>query len=119
MPSLINRTTKYESMTIANGAALSDAFDMRDYAGGIVYMPAAWTAASIGFQIANESGGTYYPLYDEDAALVQIASPAVDNAYTIPTGLFSARFVKLWSQDGAASGTNQGAARTIIIELKS
>jgi hypothetical protein len=45
MPSLINRTTKYKSMTIANGAALSDAFDMRDYAGGNLYMPAAWTAA--------------------------------------------------------------------------
>jgi hypothetical protein len=46
MPSLINRTTKYKSMTIANGAALSDAFDMRDYAGGNLYMPAAWTAAN-------------------------------------------------------------------------
>lgn len=106
-------------MTIANGAALSDAFDMRDYAGGTLYMPAAWTAASIGFQIATETGGTYYPLYDEDGTLVQISSPAVDNAYSLPKELFSARFVKLWSQDGAASGTNQGAARTIVIELKS
>jgi hypothetical protein len=119
MPSLINRTTKYKSMTIANGAALSDAFDMRDYAGGNLYMPAAWTAASIGFQIATSLGGTYIPLYDQDATLVQIPGPTVDNAYALPKELFACGLVKLWSQDGAASGTNQGAARTIIIELKS
>lgn len=119
MPNLINRTTKYKSMTIANGAALSDAFDMRDYAGGNLYMPAAWTAASIGFHISTTLGGTYVPLYDQDAALVQIDGPAVDNAYAMPKELFGTQFVKLWSQDGAASGTNQGAARTIVIELKS
>ena len=105
MPTLINRTTKTQSMTIANAAALSDAFDMRDYAGGNLYMPAAWTAASIGFHIAKDLGGTYIPLYDQ--------------AYNLPKDLFACSFVKLWSQDGAASGTNQAAARTIIIELKS
>ena len=119
MPTIINRTTKTQSLTIANGAAVSDAFDMRDYAGGNLYMPAAWTAASIGFQIAIDDGGTFYPLYDDTAAIVEIAGPCVDTAYTLPNELFSALFVKLWSQDGAGNGTNQGAARTIIIELKS
>ena len=119
MPSLINRTTKYKSMTIANGAPLSDAFDMRDYAGGNLYMPAAWTAASIGFKIATETGGTYTPLYDDAAAIVEIDGPSVDNAYVLPKELFAAQHVKLWSQDGAGANTNQGAARTIIIELKS
>ena len=119
MPSLINRTTKTQSMTIANAAALSDAFDMRDYAGGNLYMPAAWTAASIGFHIAVDKAGTYYPFYDNTATIVEIAGPAVDQAYTLPKELFAAQFVKLWSQDGAGSGTNQGAARTIVVELKS
>ena len=119
MPTLINRTTKTQSMTIANGTAVSDAIDMRDYAGGNLYMPAAWTAASIGFQIAKDAGGTYYPFYDETATIVEIAGPAVDTAYTLPKELFAAQFVKLWSQDGAGANTNQGAARTIIIELKS
>ena len=116
---LINRTTKVQSMTIANGAALSDAFDMTDYAGGQVLMPAAWTAASIGFQVASSSGGTYYPLHDDDGTLVQIDSPAVDKAYQLPIELFGCFWVKLWSQDGAASGTNQAAARTVIVQLKS
>ena len=119
MPSLINRTTKTQSLTIASGAAVSDAFDMQDYAGGNLYMPAAWTAASIGFQIAPSEGGTYLPLYDDAAAIVEIDGPSVDTAYTLPKELFAAQWVKLWSQDGAGSGTNQAAARTVIIELKS
>ncbi len=119
MPVIINRTTKTQSLTIANGAAVSDAFDMRDYSGGNLYMPAAWTAANIGFQIAIDAGGTFYPLYDDTAAIVEIASPAVDTAYTLPSELFAACFVKLWSQDGAGADTNQGAARTVVIELKS
>ena len=116
---LINRTTKVQTMTIANGAALSDAFDMRDYAGGHVYMPAAWTAANIGFKVCPSSGGTYLPLYDASGAIIEIASPAVDKAFQFPRDLFAATFVKLWSQDGAGADTNQAAARTLIIELKS
>ena len=116
---LINRSTKFQSMTIANGAAVSDAFDMRDYSGGQLVMPAAWTAASIGFQVAASEGGTYSPLYDSSAAIVEISGPAVDKAYQLPVELFGAHWVKLWSQDGAGNDTNQGAARTVIVELKS
>ena len=116
---LINRTTAVETLTIANGANLSDAFDMRDYAGGNIYMPAAWTAANIGIKAATTPSGTYYPLYDSAGDIIEIASPAVDKAYQLPIGTFGCSWVKLWSQDGAGANTNQGAARTIIIELKS
>jgi len=115
----IQRGATSKSLTIANGAALTEAFEMSNHAGGIVLMPAAWTAASIGFQVSDSHGGTYYPLYDQNGTLVQISSPAVDKAYSFPAEVFSGGWVKLWSQDGAASGTNQGAARTIGVILKS
>ena len=35
-------------------------FDMQIHAGGIVCLPAAWTAANIGFQVSDSEGGTYY-----------------------------------------------------------
>ena len=116
---LINRTTKVQTLTIANGVAISDAVDMRDYAGGQVLMPAAWTAANIGFKIASSEGDTYFPLYDSDGAIIEIGSPAVDKAFQLPIDIFGALWIKLWSQDGAGGDTNQGAARTIIIQLKS
>ena len=116
---LINRHTKIVTLSIANGAAVSDALDMKDYAGGQLYMPAAWTAASIGFQIATSNGSTYYPLYDSTGNLVQISSPAVDCAYQLPIELFGVLHVKLWSQDGSGNDTNQGAARSVVVEVKS
>jgi hypothetical protein len=115
----MNRGTTSKSLTIASGAAVTEAFDMSNHAGGIVMMPAAWTAANIGFQVAETEGATYYPLYDDAGDIVEIASPAVDNAYSIPAEVFGAAWVKLWSQDGAASDTNQAAARTIGLILKS
>ena len=51
--------------------------------------------------------------------IVEIDGPSVDTAYVLPKELFSCAHVKLWSQDGAAGDTNQGAARSIVIELKS
>lgn len=116
---LINRTTKVQTMTIANGAAVSDAFDMKDYAGGNLYMPAAWTEASLGFQIATSQGAAYYPLYDSAGDIIEISEPVVDKAYQLPRDLFGCLWVKLWSQDGSGNNNNQGAARTIVIELKS
>ena len=70
------RNHNYQTQTIASGANLSDAFDMRKYTMGQVIMPAAWTAASIGFKVCSTLGGTYAILYDSNGNLVQISSPA-------------------------------------------
>ena len=115
----MNRGTTSKSLTIANGAAVTEAFEMSNHAGGIVLMPAAWTAASIGFQVSDSPSGTFYPLYDDGGTLVQISSPAVSKAYSIPAEVFGAAWVKLWSQDGSASDEDQGAARTVGVLLKS
>jgi hypothetical protein len=105
-------------VSIASGAALSNVISFREFGYGIVHMPAAWTAANIGFQVSSTLDGTFLPLYDDAGALVEIASPAVDQAMRIPVEVMAARFVRLWSQTGG-SGTNQAAARALIIDMKS
>jgi len=107
------------SLTIASGAALSDAFDFSSYSMAVVHMPSAWTAASIGFYVCQTPAGTFLPLYDKNGSLVQISSPAASQAHACPAELAGCRWVKLWSQDGAGSGTNQAAARTLNLDLKS
>jgi hypothetical protein len=113
------RSHGVKSLTIASGAALSGAIDIRPYTMMTVHMPAAWTAASLGFYVSTSKGGTYLPLYDDDGNLLQIDSPAASKAYTLPAAVAASHFIKLWSQDGSASNTNQAAARTLILDLKS
>lgn len=107
-----------QSNTIASGAAISDVIDMRSWAGGSVLLPAAWTAANIGFKTCNTSGGTFAPLYDADGSIIEIASPAAAKVFTFPADVYNAGpFIKLWSQDGSGNDTNQAAARTLTVYL--
>ena len=115
----LQRLTKYEVVTIANTASLSGAIDVSRYSGMQVFMPSAWTSANIGFKVCATEDGTYVQLNDKDDALVEIASPAVSEAYNAPSEIFPSLFLKLWSQDGAGSNTAQGAARTLTVVLKS
>jgi len=104
-----------KTLTIANAAALSDEFKMEGYSEIIIFMPAAWTAAGIGFHVSTVSGGTFVPLFDAAGDEIETAA-AVDQAYSITT--VSGPYVKLWSQT-AGVDVVQGAARTITAVLMS
>ena len=112
------RTFAQESPIIASGASLSGAIDMRKLTMGVLHMPAAWTAASIGFHVCSTQGGSFQPLYDKNGSLVQISSPAAACAYVLPADLAGCHWIKLWSQDGAGSGANQAAARSFTLDMK-
>lgn len=116
---LIERKSVTETVNIANNANLStEIIDMRDYSLLLIHMDTDWTAASIGFKVANEANGVFLPLYDDNAVLVQIDSPAVDCAYSAPAEVAVCRFVKLWSQDGSGANTNQTPARVLLVDKK-
>ena len=104
--------------TILNGANLSQEVDFREYSMMVIHMPAAWTAAFIGFTVSTTTGGTFLPLYDEDGNLVQTATAAVSTAIAAPPELAGCRFVKLWSQDGAGANVAQGGDRVMLLDLK-
>ncbi len=109
-----NTQTKFAA--IPNGTALSQALNFHGFEHGMFHMPAAWTAASIGFQVSSTLGGTYQPLNDAVGAVVEVTS-IVDESYPLPNDLDGARYFKLWSQTAGAD-VNQGAARTINVDLK-
>ncbi len=115
----ITRQNEQVVAVIPNATAISQAIDMRPYVMGLVHMPAVWTAASIGFKVSPTEGGTFVALYDKNAVLVQVSSPLINLSYVFPAEVAGCLWIKLWSQDGSASDTNQGAERSLKVDLKS
>lgn len=112
-------STDILTATIANGASLSGEIDLGDHKILLIYMPAAWTAANLTFQVANVSGGTFQDLYDDGGVEVNVTA-AVSRAIGIDLNagpLAGARFIKIRS---GTTGTpvNQGAARSIVLVTK-
>lgn len=104
-------------VTIPSGSARSGVVNFGPFAGGVLFMGSAWTAAELAFEVTATGEGGFLPLYRENA-LVSMAV-AVDRAEIIPEGVFPMRTVRLLSHDGAGTPVNQGADREIILLLKS
>jgi len=103
--------------TIAKDAALSGAFDFSFYSEMVITLPAVWTAADIGFYVSTTLAGTFTPLYDSEAVLVEIGTPIASESIAAPAGVAGARFVKIWSESGAVDAA-QAAARVLTITMK-
>ena len=107
---------------IASGASESiSPIDMRGFAGGMVKIPAVWTEANLAFKVCESPGGTFAPLKDDVGSLVKITTITTDASYwyAIPSTVFSAHYVKLYSVDTSDdSAEAQGAARDIYVSLK-
>ena len=93
--------------------------DLSIFSGGVLEMPAAITACSLGFKVSADEDGTPVALYDHDGNLVQISSPTAALAYELPPELFACRYVWIWSQNGSGTNTAQAADRSFTISLKS
>src|SRR3990167_4981683 len=113
------------TVTIADNAAISGAFRMHEYAGGIVTVPTGWVAANIGFRVCDTETGTYTILREDDADQpVQIVSvsTSASRSYKIPNDVFPAHWVKLWSKSATAAtetDVNQtGGPLTFTLMLK-
>lgn len=111
------------SLTIAINTALSEAFDMSRYIGGLVFVDGTWTAGNIGFKVCDTVDGTYVIALDKSGVPIQISTVNTGRAgaYAIPTELFPAPFVKLWSKSATAAtetDVNQAAARAMKVVLK-
>ncbi len=117
-----NSTDAYarQSATIANGAAVSTAIDVSklQLLGIAVVVPAAWTAADIGFEVSSD-GTTWIPLQDDTGARIKIAGVTTNasKAYIAPSGAWAvgafpyARLVSLNTSTGA--NANQAAERLL------
>lgn len=107
-------TTK--TVTIANGASLSDAADLGTGRLVGIIMPAAWSAAALTFQANADNGATFYDVYDDATErTISQSGAAAARFLALPlSDWLGMRGVKVRSGTGA-SPVNQGAARTIIL----
>lgn len=109
-----------KTATILNGASLSNEINIEGYNIVGFIMPATWTAASLSFAAAIDTGGTFVPITDDAAAEVTFtvaAAKAVGCRADKASALAPWRFIKL--QSGTSGATvNQGADRVITLILK-
>ena len=108
-------------VTFADSASLSSVFNMSGAANLQVIMPAAWTAARLGFHVSDSYGGTYVPLKKgSDDSLIQLQTGSTSTAYTAtPDDVAAIKFAKLFSSNSTGVAVVQTAARTVKVILKS
>ena len=111
------RTPVKVTAVILDTAALSGQFNLSKYSSGHLLMPAAITAAGLGFKFSDAVGGTYVALVDAAGDEIEVAAAmAVDIGYPIPAAAFGLSNVKLWSET-AGSDVAQGADRSFVLLL--
>lgn len=108
-------------LTIPNAGDASNAFQLGDYNSLIITTPAAWTAATLTFDISVD-GQTWFPLYDDAAAEVSVASATIAAsralvAATILNKVFGATWLRLRSGPNGGR-VAQGADRVFNVIAK-
>jgi hypothetical protein len=105
-------------VTIANGGSAAPPELTEGYALVGIEMPAAWTAAALGFEVSID-GATFYTAYDNAGNLLQ-ATVAASRHIVFP--LDSAIYGPFLKVKSVGAGTdvaaNQGAARTLRLVFR-
>lgn len=110
--------------TITSGAAVSGKIDLSGGSGltmvGLL-MPAAWTAAAIGFQITFDDGTTWFEAYTTAGVPLQIASPVAGKYHPLDPADFNsfAKFRLHSATAGTTTDVNQGADRVFSVIARS
>ncbi len=104
-------------VTIANGASLSGAVDLRGYVPYGIEMPAAWTAAGLSFEVSSD-GINFVDLYDSTGEYTLSATAGTAIGFPGANVFTGFKYMKVRS---GTSGTpvNQGADRVLKILCKS
>lgn len=108
--------TYFTTCTIASGASLSAEIDGRGMRLTKIFMPSAWTTASITFAEAEASGGTFDPLTTDASSPAEVTIPvAASKTVVIGTNKDSVCAMGYFKVRSGTVGSavNQQAARTI------
>jgi len=111
--SIVGSLANAPTATIANGAALSSAVDLVNSTLVAISMPAAWTAASITFDVSND-GVTYGPLYYQGSEFTLTEASASRLITVDPLALMPWRYLKVRS---GTSGTPVNQGQQAIVQL--
>jgi hypothetical protein len=114
MPAGVRFTT--QTVTIANGASLSNEVDLETKTLIAIDMPSSWTTANLTLQ-ASVDNSTWDNVFDSLGTEVTILAAASRFILLNPADFVSVRYLKVRS---GTSGTpvNQGGARTITLIVR-
>lgn len=110
----------------------STGFDFSRFAGGTIKMPAAWTAAVLGFKIKlpGDTAFRVWKYWDSQTSTFKYVSigssnadaatrPAANEVYTLPAEMYGGRGEVIpWSHDGSGNDVDQTAQRDFILAPK-
>ena len=128
----VKRFRQSVELKIQNGATISNSYvDLEDCWTVVgVYMPAAWTAANLGFYTVEPlitgskdptvpvTGAVWQPINEPDSAdYLEFSVAAGEYTYLGPDKLCGCRYLRLWSVT-AGQGVAQGAARTVTLVVR-
>lgn len=119
METEISRKTSQQIVTVPTGAALSNAVDIREFAGGVFITPATLDATTvIAFQVSDSASGTFTDLRKSDNTLATVTVELNgSHAYPLVDELFGAQFFKFWCQ-ASGTGVNQTGDKVFNLNLK-
>lgn len=99
--------------TIGSGQSLSGLVDLQDSRATGIILPAAWTAASVTFQVSADNV-TYQNLYDSSGTEVAVPVAASRAVNLDPAAFLGWRYLKLRSGTSGVA-VNQAASRDIWV----
>lgn len=109
----VSNLRDFVTVTIANGASLSDVAALGGMTLVGIIMPATWTAADLTFQ-ASHDNSTFNNVYDADDAEVTVEADASRYIQIAPTAYLGMNYLKVRSGT-TGSPVNQGGARSVIL----
>lgn len=106
----IKRHTKWASLTIASSGTTSSACEVGGFALLGLVMPGTFTGTTITFTVSHD-GTTYQALYDDTNTQVSM-TVAASRSYQLPLALAAWPYFKI------VSGSSEGGARTLYVQMK-
>jgi hypothetical protein len=116
---MVRELIKTRRAVIANGTSFSTAIDLGDSQLSAVWMPAAWTAASVTFEVSLD-GATWRNLYFGAGVLTVAAAggAAANLTFSVARDPFIGwRYVRIRSGT-VASPVNQLAERELFVQTR-
>jgi hypothetical protein len=106
-----------ETCLIKSGANVADAITTQGHAVVGIMMPAAWTAANLGYEVSLDNV-TYYTCYDAGGNFQKtVVEASAFIAIPLSQSIFSP-YLRIKSVDDSNVAVTQGADRTVLLVLR-
>lgn len=111
-------TAVYVDATIANGASLSGAVELKGYALTALIIPAEWDTATVATFNLSVDGSTYYNLYhDVSGTLTEYSVPVAASRYIAldATKFMGVQYIKVRAGTAGAASNQTGATVVTLV----